>query len=348
MEKKLFGTLEDGTELFLYSFTNKNGMTMTVTELGATLVRVIVPDREGGKRDVVLGYDTPQDYLKNTCFFGAVIGRSGNRIDQGRFVINGKTYQLPINDNSNNLHSGPNGFDARRWEVGRVEEADNRITFCLESPDGDNGYPGNFRTSVTYTLTDDNTVELCYEATADADTIANMTNHTYFNLNGHDSGSIEAQELWLNADAYTPVRDGEAIPTGEITPVAGTPMDFTQAKLIGRDIGAEFEQLQYVGGYDHNFVLNGPMGEYRKFAEAYSEKSGIRMEAFTDCCGVQFYAGNFVTDQTGKDGVSYGKRHGFCLESQYYPNAINQENFPSPLLKAGETYRTKTGYRFSI
>lgn len=348
MEKKAFGTLQDGTELSLYSFTNKNNMTMAVTDLGATLVKLLVPAKNGGVKDVVLGYDTPQGYIDNTCFFGAVIGRSGNRIDKGRFVINGKTYQMDINDNENNLHSGNDGFDKRKWEVSGVDDAKNSITFSLSSPDGDQGFPGNFQVSVTYTLTDDNAVELHYEATSDADTVANMTNHTYFNLAGHDSGSIEGQELQILAKAYTPVRDGQAIPTGEIAPVAGTPMDFTEAKTIGRDIEADFQQMKYVGGYDHNYVLSDKSGESKKMAEAYCKETGIRMEAFTDCCGVQFYAGNFITDQTGKDGVSYGKRCGFCLESQYYPNSINQEGFASPLLKAGEKYDTVTSYRFSV
>lgn len=348
MEKKNFGSLQDGTELSLYSFTNKNQVTMVLTDLGATLVSLIMPDKDGVLRDVVLGYDAPQDYIENTCFFGTVIGRSGNRIDKGRFVINGKTYQLGINDNENNLHSGPDGFDKRKWAVDAVDEEKNSIRFSLESPDGDQGYPGNFKVAVTYTLTDENEVVLHYEGTSDADTVANLTNHTYFNLAGHDSGSIEGQTLMLAAQAYTPVRDGQAIPTGEIAPVAGTPMDFTQAKTIGRDIGADFEQLKFVGGYDHNFVLSDKAGEMKKMAEAYCEKTGIAMEAYTDCCGVQFYAGNFITDHTGKGKTAYGKRHGFCLESQYYPNSINQEGFPSPLLKAGEKYETVTSYRFSV
>jgi aldose 1-epimerase len=201
---------------------------------------------------------------------------------------------------------------------------------------------------ITYTLTDDNAVVLHYTGSSDADTVANITNHTYFNLGGHDSGSVMDQELKLYAEAYTPVRDGQAIPTGEIAPVAGTPMDFTTAKKIGRDIDADFEQLTFVGGYDHNFVLSREAGEPKQIAEAYCEATGIVMEAFTDCPGVQFYAGNFITEHKGKDGATYDKRHGFCLESQYYPNSINQEGFASPLLRAGEKYDTTTSYRFSV
>ncbi|MCD8022414.1 MAG: galactose mutarotase, partial [Lachnospiraceae bacterium] len=225
MEKKPFGTLADGTEVSLYSFTNKNGMTMTVTELGATLVGLLVPDRDGNPVDVVLGYDTPQEYIDGGCYFGAVIAPNGNRIDKGKFQIGDKTYQLPINDNENNLHSGPHGVDERVWEVAKVDEEANCISFHIMIPDGDNGFPGNLDTTVTYTLTKDGAVSIHYEAVSDADTIANMTNHSYFNLAGHASGSIEDHTLILNADHYTPVIDSQAIPTGEIAPVVGTPMD---------------------------------------------------------------------------------------------------------------------------
>lgn len=348
MEKKVFGILKDGTELNLYIFSNKNEMTMTLTELGASLVSLNVKDKNGEMRDVVLGYDTPQEYVDNTCFFGTVIGRSGNRIDKGCFTINGKTYQMDINDNENNLHSGNNGYDNRKWMVKAVDEEKNSITFSLDSPDGDQGFPGNFQVEVTYTLTDDNEIVLSYSGISDADTVANLTNHSYFNLGGHDSGSIEDHLLMLNAPAYTPVRDAQAIPTGEIASVKGTPMDFTTAKKIGQDINADFEQLKFGGGYDHNYVLSAKSGQMKKMAEAYCEKSGIGMEAFTDCCGVQFYAGNFITPQNGKGGAMYGKRSGFCLESQYYPNSVNQEGFASPILKAGEKYATTTSYRFSV
>lgn len=348
MEKKVFGTLNDGTELNLYSFTNKNGMTMVLTELGASIVSLTMKDKDGIVRDVVLGYDTPQEYIDNTCFFGAVIGRSGNRIDKGSFVIGGQKYQMDINDNENNLHSGNDGFDKRKWDVKAIDEEKNSMTFGMFSPDGDQGFPGNFDVTVTYTLTDEDEVILKYEGTSDADTVANLTNHSYFNLGGHDSGSIEGHTLMLAAPAYTPVRDGQAIPTGEIAPVAGTPMDFTEAKAIGREIESDFEQLKFVGGYDHNFVLSSEAGTMKKMAEASCEATGIGMEAFTDCCGVQFYAGNFITPQNGKNGVKYDKRHGFCLESQYYPNSVNQKGFASPVLKAGEKYKTVTSYKFRL
>ena len=263
-------------------------------------------------------------------------------------MINGKTYQLGINDNDNNLHSGPDGYDNRKWDVKAVDEEKNSITFSLHSPDGDQGFPGNATLCVTYTLSEDNEIILHYEADTDADTVMNPTNHTYFNLAGHDSGKILDQTLWLAAKGFTVVHDHQAIPTGEIALVAGTPMDFTTAKPIGRDIEADFQQMKYVGGYDHNYALREAPGERMKMAEAHSDKTGITLEAFTTCCGVQLYAGNSITPQKGKDGASYSERDGFCLEAQFYPNAINQENFASPILKAGEHYSSTTSYRFSV
>lgn len=347
MKKSEFGRTNDGVEYSLYSFTNKNNMTMVVTDLGATLVSLFVPDRNGTPKDVVLGYATPQDYIDHTCYFGAVIGRNGNRIANGQFAINGKTYHLAINDNDNNLHSGPDGFDNRKWQVHSVDEERNSICFFLESPDGDQGFPGNCKFFMTYTLGEDNAVTFRYDVDTDADTVVNPTNHTYFNLSGHDSGTILDQTLMLNAEYYTAIHDYQAIPNGELTPVAGTPMDFTTAKPIGRDVEADYDQMKYVGGYDHNFVLCQEPGEMKKMAEAHSDRTGITMEAFTTCCGVQFYGGNFITPQKGKDGATYDKRHGFCLESQFYPNSVNQEGFASPILKAGEHYGSTTIYRFS-
>jgi aldose 1-epimerase len=298
-------------------------------------------------QDVVLGYDTPQEYLDQDGFFGAVVGRSGNRIDKGRFEIGGKTYQMAINDNENNLHSGLHYYHTRKWEVTEADETANRVTFALVSPDGDQGYPGNFHLTVSYTLTEDNEVVLHYHGVSDQDTVANLTNHSYFNLAGHASGDVEDQIMQLFADGYTPVRDSQAIPTGEIAPVEGTPMDLRSPKTIGPDIRAAFEQRQLLGGYDHNFVL-GEAGVTKKFAEVYAPKTGICMEGITDCCGVQFYAGNMISERRGKKGASYAKRQGFCLETQYYPNSVNEKNFPSPIVRAGEPYDTTTVYRFSV
>ncbi len=342
-----FGKSREGEELSLFTIGNASGTRVVVSDLGATIVSIFFRDKSGTEKDIILGYDTPEGYYNGTCFFGACIGRSGNRIDKGRFTIDGRTYQLAINDNQNNLHSGPDGFDSRRFTLtGKTEDS---VTLSLEDPDLRQGYPGNFRMSVTYTLTDDNKLMLHYTAACDQDTVCNLTNHTYFNLGGHDSGSIEDTELWLAAKEYTPVIDHEAIPTGEYAPVAGTPFDFTTPKTIGRDIREDNEQLKFVGGYDHNFVLQHERSGALKFAEAYQPRTGICMECFTDLPGFQFYAGNFITEgEKGKKGAVYGKRCGFCLETQFYPNSINQEGFARPLLKAGETFESTTAYQFSV
>ena len=346
MSSRPFGTLSDGREVTLYTLKNNNDMQVSVMDLGATLVSILVKDKDGAIQDVILGYDTPQEYIDNNFYFGAVIGRSGNRIANGRFTINGKTYQMAINDNDNNLHSGPDGFDSRVWAV--KEASDQSVTFAIDSPDGDEGFPGNFHGEITYSLADDGTLALHYTGTSDADTVANMTNHVYFNLCGHASGTILNQSMQFLTEYYTPVVDGQAIPTGEIASVKGTPLDFTTAKPMGLDIESDFQQMVYVGGYDHNFAIAKESGPMRTFAIAHSDRTGITMEASTDRPGFQFYSGNFITPHTGKGGAQYVKRQGFCLESQNYPNSINQEGFEAPLLKAGETYDTTTTYRFYV
>ena len=345
--KTEFGKLKDGREAHLYTLKSKGGLTVSLTDYGATIVSAVIADKDGNSRDVILGYDDVAGYEAGTCYFGAVIGRSGNRIKNGSFTIGGKSYQLAINNNDNNLHSGPNGFNARLWEAG-VPEGENAVVFSLKDADGEQGYPGNFEVTVTYRLDDDNTLSITYESESDADTVSNLTNHVYFNLSGEGSGSIEDHIMHLTADKYTPVVDYQAIPTGEIASVKGTPMDFTSPKVIGKEINADFDQLQFLGGYDHNYVIKAEKGEFEKFAECVSPKTGICLEAFTDLPGVQFYAGNFLTGVSGKKDSVYEKRSGFCLETQFYPNSINQEGFPSPLLKAGEKAVTTTAYRFSV
>ena len=345
MKKQGFGTTKDGKEALLYTLSNKNGMEISVTDYGAHLVSVLVPDKDGKKRDVVLGFDSVTGYETDGSHFGATIGRNGNRINGASFMLNGKKIQLTPNENGNNLHSGPDGFEFMMWEAETKEQA---VAFHHHSPDGEQGFPGNFDVTVTYTLTDDNAVEIHYEGISDQDTVANMTNHSYFNLGGHDSGNVYEQTMQLNATTYTPVIDSKSIPTGEIAPVVGTPMDFTQPKAIGKEIDADFEQLQMTGGYDHNFVLDKPEGAFDWMAKAYCEKTGIALEAYTDCPGVQFYAANFLDNEKGKNGAVYDKRHAFCLESQYCPNAVNDTHFAQPFLKAGEKYDTKTVYRFLV
>lgn len=343
MKKISFGTTKAGKEATLYVLENKNHTTAKVTDYGATLVSFLFTDKNQKVQDVVLGYDDVRAYEENTCFFGASIGRNGNRIANSQLTINGKSWKVEANENGNNLHSGKNGFHNRMWKV--IDTSDTSITFSHFSPQEEQGFPGNMEVEITYTITENDTLEISYKAKADTDTVMNFTNHSYFNLGGHDSGDVTNQKLQILADAYTPVKDSESIPTGEIAPVAGTPMDFRTMKTIGQDIDAEFEQLRFTGGYDHNYVLSEKPGEMKVMANAYCEQSGLGMEAATDCCGVQFYAGNFIEEHKGKNGAVYNKYSGFCLESQFYPNAVNQENFASPIVKAGDVYHSKTTYR---
>lgn len=341
-----FGKTKEGQKISLYTVTNEKGAVMKVTDFGAILVSVLVPDRAGKLTDVVLGFDSGEDYeTRNTPHFGATIGRNGNRIDQASFMLNGKKVQLTPNENENNLHSGPMGYDNMMWEACPGE---NSVAFHRISPDGEQGFPGTFDVTVTYTLTDENAVEIHYQGSCDQDTVANMTNHSYFNLSGHASGSVCGQLMQLNASRYTPVIDSKSIPTGELADVAGTPMDFREPKVIGEEIDGDFAQLQMTGGYDHNFVLDRSGNGVEWMARAYSRESGICLEALTDCPGVQFYTGNFIDGLKGKEGVIYEKRQGFCLESQFFPNSVNDPNFEHPFLKAQEKYDTKTVYRFSV
>ena len=343
MKQRAFGKNTRGEAATLYTFENSNGMVMEVTDFGATLYALLVPDGKGGLIDVVLGYDDPLGYEgPSGTFFGVTVGRNANRIGKARFVLNGKEYQLDKNDGNNNLHSGFDFQSYRVWNVKATTE--NSITFSLHSPDGDQGYPGAVDMEVTYTLTEDNAVRLDYHAVPDADTIVNLTNHSYFNLNGHASGPITRHMVWVDADNYTPA-DAESIPTGEIAPVAGTPMDFRTKKEVGRDIGEDFQALIYGKGYDHNWCLNNG-GKFAKVAEMTGDVSGINMDVYTDLPGVQIYSGNFLVEEPGKQGAVYKHRGGICFETQYYPDALNHENFPSSLCKAGETYKTTTVYKF--
>lgn len=322
---------------------NSKGMRAHVCTLGATLVSLYFKDKNGVEKDLVLGYDHPEDYLNHTTYFGATVGRNGNRIKDGKFTLNGTEYLLEKNDGENNLHSGSKGLCYKEWEI--EKETENSVTLSCVSGDLEQGFPGTMTAKVTYTIGEDNDLSIDYEAVSDKDTVANFTNHSYFNLGGHDSGTMVNQKLKLYSSKFTPV-DETLIPTGEMRDVKGTPMDFTEFKTIGKEIDAEDEQLKFGGGYDHNFVVDGQ--GYRIMAEAISEETGIHMKAYTDAPAVQFYAGNFIGDQAGKGGAAYRDRHGFCLESQYCPDAVNNSVFESPILKAGETYRTRTVYQFSI
>lgn len=344
MKQRAFGKNTKGEAATLYTFENSSGMVMEVTDFGATLFALWLPDGKGGKLDVVLGYDDPIGYEgPSGTFFGATVGRNANRIGKARFVINGKEYQIDKNDGGkNNLHSG---FDFQSFRVWNVKSmGDNTITFALHSPDGDQGYPGALDIEVTYTLTEDNTIRIDYYGVPQEDTIVNYTNHSYFNLNGHASGSIAKHTAWVDADHYTPA-DAESIPTGEIAPVEGTPMDFRTRKEVGRDIDQDFEALNFGKGYDHNWCLNNG-GKFAKVAELTGDLSGITMEVYTDLPGVQIYTGNFLAEEPGKGGVVYKHRQGICFETQYYPDALNHDNFPSTICKAGGVYQTTTVYKF--
>ena len=344
-----FGERMTGEKVNIYHLENKSGAFAEVTQFGAILVKLCVPDKNGILTDVVLGYDDLDGYEVNSCFFGATIGRNGNRIADAKLFLDGKEIVLPQNENENNLHSGPDGFEKKVWKEEDVSQEKNSVTFSYLSPDGEKGFPGEFRVSVRYEFTDENELKIRYTGICDEDTVANLTNHSYFNLSGEGSGSILDQNLKIMASRYTPVKDNKAIPTGEYAPVEGTPMDFTSYKVIGKDIEEPFDQLLFTGGFDHNYVVdNYAKGNMHPIASAYSDQTGIVMTVSTDCPCVQFYAGNFIKQENGKNGHVYGKRDGFCLETQVEPNAVNEETFHSPVLKAGDHYNSNTAYRFSV
>lgn len=346
-KKELWGNMPDGREVYLYTLVNRNGVSASFTNLGAVWVNMNVPDRDGNVVDVVLGFDSADEYLINPPHFGAPIGRNANRIAGAKFTINGKEYKLEPNNGPNNLHSGPDLYQSRLWES-EAEENDfgTSVSFSLFSPDGDQGFPGNANITITYTLTPDNSLDISYHMICDADTVANFTNHSYFNLDGHDGKDTLKQRVWIDADTYTRADEG-SIPTGEFTPVKGTPMDFTVMKPIEQDIHEDYEALVFGGGYDHNWVLNHPQGEVSLCAASESDKTGIRMEVYTDLPGIQFYTANFLKNMTGKGGAVYEKRCCYCFETQYYPDSVNKPEFQSPVLKAGEEYKTTTIYKFS-
>lgn len=336
-----FGMTSKGEEARLFTIQNGKGMEIKVSDYGAALVQVRVPDKEGRLLDVVLGYDEVQGYEAGNAFFGATIGRVANRIGNGEFQLGGRTYELTRNDGQNTLHGGRDFYNKRIWKTGKTGE--DHVEFLLDSPSGDQGFPGNVKISVAYTLTKDNEIKIQYRAVPDADTLINLTNHSYFNLSGHASGTVLAQEVMLYADAYARA-DSQSIPTGEIVPVSGTPMDFRQLKPIGAEIDEAYEALEFGKGYDHNWVLNKK--GYRKAAFMRSKESGIAMEVYTDLPGLQFYTANFVDHEKGKEGAVYNMRQAACFETQYFPDAVHKDHFEGPEVKAGEIYETTTAYRF--
>jgi aldose 1-epimerase len=342
-------TVSDFDDIQLFTLKNANDMEVKVTNFGAIITSIKVSDRDGNFADVTLGYDDVADYINavDKPYFGAVVGRYGNRIAKGKFTIDGKEYSLPINNDPNSLHGGFIGFDKVVWNAEVV--GDNGVKLTYLAKDMEQGYPGNLTATVTYTLTDDNEIIVDYHATTDKATPVNLTQHAYFNLKGEGEGTILDHELMINADHYTPV-DETLIPTGEIAPVADTPFDFKEAKPIGRDIDEDHEQLKFGGGYDHNWVLNREKGddELELAATLYEPESGRLLEVMTTEPGVQFYCGNFLTGVLkGKSGKPYVHRGGLCLETQHYPDSPNQPDFPNTILQPGETYESKTVFKFS-
>ncbi|NVO32483.1 aldose epimerase family protein [Hymenobacter lapidiphilus] len=343
-----FGETADGTDVRLFTLQNAHGMQAAITNYGGIITRLLVPDRAGRPGDVVLGFDTLSDYQRRppheSPYFGALIGRYGNRIARGRFTLDGKEYPLATNDGPHHLHGGQRGFDKVVWQATPgTSAAGQTLALHYTSPDGEEGYPGNLAVTVVYTLTHDNALRIDYTATTDQATPVNLTNHSYFNLSAGQNPDVLAHELLLNADKYTAV-DDQLIPTGELRPVAGTPMDFRQANTIGARIARVLGPPP--GGYDHNWVLNGQ--GMRPVARVYEPVSGRALEVHTDQPGVQFYSGNFLDGSlTGKNGRVYGKHAGFCLETQHFPDSPNHPNFPSTILRPGDTLRTSTLYTFS-
>ena len=343
IQKAPFGQTRDGQPVDVYTLTNANGLQVRIMNYGAIVVSLDVPDRNGKIADVTLGYDSLGGYLKETPYFGAIVGRYGNRIAKGEFRLNGVKYRLAKNNGANHLHGGIKGFDKVVWNAEPIKQ-ENAVGLKLTylSKDGEEGYPGNLTSTVTYTLSNDNSLSIGYEAETDKATPINLTNHCYFNLAGQGSGDILGHELMLNADKYTPV-DAGLIPTGELKNVEGTPMDFTSPASIGSRID------RVPGGYDHNYVLNKGNGGMTLAARVYEPASGRVMEIKTTEPGIQFYSGNFLDGSiTGKGGKVYNKHYGFCLETQHFPDSPNKPGFPSAILNPGKKYTSETVITFSV
>jgi aldose 1-epimerase len=341
IEKQPFGKTEDGISVDLYTLTNTNGLKANIITYGGIVTSLQVPDRNGKFADIVLGCDSVDDYAKRSPYFGALIGRYGNRIAKGRFTLDGVEYKLATNNGPNHLHGGVKGFDKVVWKAKPMQTKEGpalKLTYL--SRDGEEGYPGNLSCTVTYTISNDNELKVSYEATTDKATVINLTHHSYFNLAGHNSGDVLGHEMQIFADYFTPVDDVQ-IPTGEIKPVKGTPMDFTKLMTIGSRI------KEVPGGYDHNYVLNNSDGSLALVASVYEPKSGRVMEIFTTEPGVQFYTANFLDGSVKGKGAVYNKHAGLCLEMQHFPDSPNKPDFPSVVLRPGEKYTQLTVHKFS-
>lgn len=349
VEKKLFGKLADGAEVYSYTLRNSKGMEAKIINYGATVVSLTAPDKNGKYSDVVLGYDDIDGYVNGTSYFGAIVGRYGNRIGKGKFKLDDHDYQLTINNGENHLHGGVEGFNKRLWTVVSAEASPIGPTITLKyvSQDGEEGYPGKVELTVAYNLTNENELQINYTGVTDKTTILNPTHHSYFNLNGDPNKTILDHELMIGAENFTPV-DAGLITTGKFEKVENTPMDFNKPKKIGKDIDAKYEQLKFGGGYDHNWVLNKHEEKIFKCADLYEPISGRFMEIWTDQPGLQFYSGNFLDGKVkGKNGVMYNYRTGLCLETQCYPDSPNKPEWPSAVLKPGDVYRQTTIYKFT-
>jgi aldose 1-epimerase len=349
IKQEPLGNMADGTPVDLYTLTNANGVEIKLSNYGGIVVSLMVPDRNGAFEDVVLGFDTLEDYVEKSPYFGCIAGRYANRIAKGRFTLDGVEYTLAQNDGENHLHGGIKGFDKVVWGAEEVKGDDAvGLELTYLSKDGEEGYPGNLSVKVVYSLTDDDELRIEYFATTDGATVVNLTNHSYFDLAGGVSGDILDHELTIHADRFTPI-DETLIPTGELRSVQGTPMDFSQAVAIGARIEQDDEQLIFGNGYDHNWVLDKPAGSLALAARVHEPTTGRVLEVYTTEPGIQFYAGNFLDGSiTGKEGRVYERRSGFCLETQHFPDSPNQPGFPSTVLRPGEEYAQTTAYRFSV
>lgn len=344
-----FGKMPDGTAITQYTLTNKQGAVMKVINYGGIITSLIVPDKQGNKEDVVLGFDSLGGYLKGSPFFGALIGRYGNRIANGKFTLDGKTYQLAQNNGPNNLHGGPNGFDKRVWSIAEHPVTDgSAVKLSYLSKDMEEGFPGNLQAEVIYHLTDKNELKISYQATTDKKTVVNLTQHTYFNLSGNTKNDILQHEVMINADKFVPVNK-TLIPTGELKDVSGTPFDFKTPTAIGSRIDKDDEQLKFGKGYDHCWVIKESSDTMKLAATVYDPSSGRVMSVHTTEPGIQFYSGNFLDGSiTGKFGTVYKQRFGLCLETEHFPDSPNQKKFPSVELEPGKVYKTQTVYTFSV
>lgn len=349
IKKEAFGKLLDGREAYLYTLKNPSGMTVKLTDYGASIVSIMVPDRNGKLADVVLGYDSVRGYENGHVYFGAVVGRYANRIAGGKFTLDGKDYQATINDGKNSLHGGRVGFNKKLWMAEPLKTPKGpAVKFTYVSKDGEEGYPGTVTVTATYTLTKDDAIHIDYTGTTDMTTILNVCNHSYFNLTGDPTKTILDHDLMIDADKITPVDNG-LIPTGKLEDVAKTPFDFCKMTSIGSRINEDNAQLKICHGYDMNWVINGYTKEVRKVAELFDSSSGREMDILTDQPGLQFYSGNFLNGlDVGKGGVKYQFRTGLALETQHYPDSSNEPKFPSVTLKPGQKYQTTTIYKFSV